>query len=374
MDRQGRPAPRGPEAPRRARDLHGRREAPRHAPRRRAPERPSPRPHRADRHQPGPRPARRLRRDHGRGRQGADEPPARLLRRARRPVRAGRRQGALRRRGGGGGGRGGPLHGGGRGGPDRGGVRAAARRHRSLRGDEAGGGQAARNAAGKPRLREDAVVWRRHRGLRRRRPRDPPHAALASGQRSAARDGRRRLPLRPDRPADGRLVQHQHDQLRRLAHRQHPQGPRQQAEHPPHVRGRELRLQARPRQGHRDRRHAGQALGPRRQVHGGPGRQPARLREPGLRPLLRRRARRQQGRHLHEYPRPRGGRLRRLLPVRPRHPRQRPRPGHRALPHPELRVHRAMRADQQVPAGRVPRRGLGCRQLLPGAPGGRGRA
>src|SRR6266704_3262117 len=48
-------------------------------------------------------------------------------------------------------------------------------------------------------------------------------------------------------------------------------------------------------------------------------------------------------------------------------------PGHRPLPHPELRVHRAVRADQQVPAGRLPRRRLRCRQLLPGTPGGRGR-
>ena len=38
--------------------------------------------------------------------------------------------------------------------------------------------------------------------------------------------------------------------------------------------------------------HAGQAQRPARQVHGGSGRQPARLREPRLRPVLRRRARR----------------------------------------------------------------------------------
>ena len=67
-----------------------------------------------------------------------------------------------------------------------------------------------------------------------------------------------------------------------------------------------------------------------------------------------------------------GRRLRRLLPVRPRHPRQCAGPGHRPLSHGELRVHRAVRAHQQVPAGRVPRGGLGRRQLLPGAPGRRG--
>ena len=36
------------------------------------------------------------------------------------------------------------------------------------------------------------------------------------------------------------------------------------------------------------------------EVHGGPGRQPARLREPRVRPLLRRRAGRRQRRHLQE--------------------------------------------------------------------------
>ena len=182
------------------------------------------------------------------------------------------------------------------------------------------------------------------------------------------------LPLRPDHPADGRVVEHQHDQLRGLAHRQHPQGAGEQAQHLSHVRRRQLRLQARARQGHRHRRDAREEIRPPRQVHGGPRRQPARLREPRLRPLLRRRARRHHGRHHEEHPDPRGRRLRCVLPVRPRHPRQRAGPGHRPVSDGQLRVRRAVRADQQVPAGRVPRRRLRRRQLLPRAARRRRRA
>ena len=148
----------------------------------------------------------------------------------------------------------------------------------------------------------------------------------------------------------------------------------EQAEHQSHGRGRQLRLQARAGQGHRHRRDAGQAHGPRREVHGGPRRQPHRLREPRVRPLLRRRACGYCRRHLHglrikvvdDYGAyfqfghgTHGNALAQATgPYRIR----------------GFEYTRAVRADQQVPAGRLPRRRLGREQLRSRAPGRRGRA
>ena len=66
-------------------------------------------------------------------------------------------------------------------------------------------------------------------------------------------------------------------------------------------------------------------------------------------------------------------RLRRLLPVRPWPARQRAVPTDRAVPHRQPRVRRQVRADQQGPAGLLPRRGRRSRQLRPRTSGRRGR-
>ena len=112
---------------------------------------------------------------------------------------------------------------------------------------------------------------------------------------------------------------------------------------------------------------------PAGEVHGGPRGQPPGQRLAGARPPLRGRAGDRRRRPLPLGETRRGRRLRRLLHVRRRRQHEPDGADHRPVRDRLVRVRRQGRADQQEPAGRVPRRGLGRRQLGARAARRRGR-
>ena len=114
---------------------------------------------------------------------------------------------------------------------------------------------------------------------------------------------------------------------------------------------------------------------PAGEVHGGPRGQPAGQRRAGARPPLRGRAGDRRRRHAScQSADRRGRRLRRLLPVRGRRQHERDGADHRPVRDRQRASTRVQgRADQQEPAGRVPRRGLRGRQLGARAARRRGR-
>ena len=109
------------------------------------------------------------------------------------------------------------------------------------------------------------------------------------------------------------------------------------------------------------------------EVRRGPDGQHRGQRQRRLRPHLRRRAR-AVGRRRDARADPEDHRrLRGVLPVRPRPARQRHVPADRPVPDRQPALRRVLRADQQGPAGLLPRRGRRPGQLHPGTAGRRGR-
>ena len=226
----------------------------------------------------------------------------------------------------------------------------------------------ARHARQQRRVPAHDRLRRGRRRLRARRPRDPPHRALAPDGRPADGDGGHGRVVGPVRPVDDAVVEHELLQLPAVDVREHAARPEQPPEgHPVHGR-RELRQQAPHQQGDRDRRGADEGDRAPGEVHGGPGRQPRGERQRRPRPPLRRGARRHRRRRVPLAQARDHRRLRRLLPVRPRPARQRAVAADRAVPDREPALRDLLRADEQGPAGVLPRGGRRPGQPHPRAP------
>ena len=266
-----------------------------------------------------------------------------------------------------------PVHRRGRVRAHRGRLRAAPAGRRPRRGDGRRRPPRARDAGGQRGVPPVAGLRRCRRRLRPRAARGAQDGPLAPDGRPADRDRRGDLLVRPLQPGHDRLVELELLQLPALGLRRHAGRAQQPAAHDP-LRGRgQLRQQALHHQGDRDRRGPEQACRATGEVRRGPDGQHRGQRQRRLRPHLRRRAR-AVGRRRDARADPEDHRrLRGLLPVRARAARQRHVPADRPVPHRQPALRRLLRADQQGPAGLLPRRGRRPGQLHSGTAGRRGR-
>ena len=298
-----------------------------------------------------------------RRRAGRDRQGRRRARRAaavlrRRPDRAGHdrdREGSPLRRDGRRGDRREQVHRRGRLRADRGDLRAAPGGARP--GRRAGGGRPARprSARDQHRLRAHVLLRRGRQGVRGRRPLRHRRALLAPLDRHADGHERRHRRLRPRhrRRDDPRQLDELH--LLPVADRGVAEDPGRQAPARPRRRGRQLRLEVLHAQGADVRRVPLDARRQAGEVRRGPRHAHRQQRPLRLRPALRGVARVRRRRRVQGPADLVRRRLRRLPPVRHRHARQRPVADRRPVPDPARRVLTRRSADEQEPAGRLPR-------------------